>query len=246
MPAPAEAGPCRRGWHGPSSRPGCWAQRAAGVTAYRAVGPYGDGPFGAGYRRLVGPEGAALVHETRLGGQTVRTVIDERTRGMSALQIDTDGDGVFDTHAHVEASGQIRVERDIDADGNVDRWEYYDDARDLARGRMAKVGFSLPGDGVVDAWAFHDADGQVARVEVSTARDGNVDRWEHYAGGDLMRVETDRDRDGRVDAWSVYENGILRESLTDSDGDGRPDGDGEPTTANPGGRRAAGADAAGR
>lgn len=65
---------------------------------------------------------------------------------------------------------------------------------------------------MVDAWAFHGADGQVARVEVSTARDGVVDRWEHYAGGALVRVETDGDGDGRADGWSTYENGILVET----------------------------------
>ena len=220
---------------------------ASGMVAYRTVGPYGDGPFGAGYRRVAaGLEGAVLVHETRLGGQVVRTVVDERTRRMSVLQFDADADGVFDTNAHVDASGQIRVERDLDADGAPDRWEYYRDAVDFAGGRIMKVGFSLPGDGVVDAWAFHDADGQVARVEVSTARDGAVDRWEFYAGGNLVRVETDRDRDGRVDAWSVHENGILLDSFSDGDGDGLPDTDDEPATAAAGRRPAADAATAGR
>ena len=58
---------------------------------------------------------------------------------------------------------------------------------------------------------------------MSTARDGVVDRWEHYAGGVLARVETDTDADGRVDTWSTYENGILRQTVRDADGDGRPD-----------------------
>ena len=154
--------------------------------------------------------GSILVHEARYGTQTVRTVVDERTRWASELQLDADADGAIDTRAFVEEDGGIRVERDLDVDGRPDRWEYYRHADDLVGGRVLKVGFSLAGDAVVDAWAFHGADGQVARVEVSTARDGVVDRWEHDAGGALVRVETDGD--GRADGWSTYENGILVET----------------------------------
>ena len=199
----------------------------SGAIAYRMVGPYGDGPFGAGYRRLRDPGGGTtLVHEARHGAQVVRTVVDERTRRASAVLVDADADGAFEARAGVETGGGVRVERDLDGDGVPDRWDYYRDARDAARGRLARVGFSLGGDAVVDAWAFYRADGRLARVEVSTARDGVVDRWEHYAGGHLLRVETDTDGDGRVDAWSTYESGILRETVRDADGDGRPDGAG--------------------
>jgi hypothetical protein len=190
---------------------GFLAAAAAGVVAYRLVGPYGDGPFGAGYRRVPAPAGgvSVLVHEASYGSGAVRTVVDERTRRTLELQIDGDGDGAVDTRARVETDGLVRVERDLDGDGAPDRWEYYRDAQDAARGRVAKVGFSLAGDAVVDAWAFYGPEGRIARVEVSTARDGVVDRWEFYEHGALVRVGTDGDGDGRVDAWSAYEDGIL-------------------------------------
>lgn len=207
---------------------GLLAAAASGVTAYRIAGPYGDGPFGAGYRRLPDPSGrgSTLVYEQRDGARTVRAVVDERTRRMSELRVDTDGDGVFETLAHVETGGGVRVQRDLDADGASDRWDYYLDVSDLARDRIAKVGFSLAGDAVVDAWAFFGADGRIVRVDVSTTRDGVVDRWEHYAGGSLARVETDTDGDGRADTWSTYEDGILQETIRDAGGDGRAGGHG--------------------
>ena len=209
---------------------GLLAAAVSGVAAYRAVGPYGDGPFGAGFRRIPHPAGggrSTLVHDFEFGGGTVRAVIDERTRRASELRLDADGDGRPDTRAHVDGTtGAVRVERDLDADGVPERWEYYADAREAEQGRAEKVGFSLAGDAVVDAWAFHGADGRIVRIEVSTGRDGVVDRWEHYEDGVMVRAEEDADGDGRVDAWSTYVDGILTATATDADGDGRPDGDG--------------------
>ena len=201
----------------------------SGVVAYRAVGPYGDGPFGAGYRRIPHPDGGrrtTLVHDFQYRGETVRIVIDEQTGRASEWSLDADGDGFPDTWSYVApTTGGVRVERDLDADGAVERWDYYAGVREAEQGRVEKVGFSLAGDGVVDAWAFHGADGQIVRVDVSTGRDGVVDRWEHYENGLMVRTEADTDGDGRIDLWSRYESGILTATVTDADGDGRPDAD---------------------
>ena len=199
----------------------------SGVVAYHAVGPYGDGPFGAWFRRFPQLDGggrSTLVHDFEYGGETVRAVIDERTRRAVELLLDADADGVPETRAYVDGTtGVVRVERDLDADGATDRWEYYADVREAEQGRIEKVGFSLAGDAVVDAWAFYSADGQLVRFEVSTGRDGVVDRWEHYENGIMVRAKADADGDGRIDAWSTYVEGILTTTLTDADGDGRPD-----------------------
>ena len=206
---------------------GLLAAAVSGLVAYRAVGPYGDGPFGAGFRRIPHPDGggrSTLVHESELGGGTVRAVIDDRTRRALELRLDADDDGRAETRAWVDGTtGAVRVERDLDADGVPERWEYYAGGREAGQGRAEKVGFSLAGDAVADAWAFHGADGRIVRVEVSTGRDGVVDRWEHYENGVMVRAEADTDGDGRVDVWSRYEDGILAATATDADGDGRPD-----------------------
>ena len=197
----------------------------SGVSAYRAVGPYGDGPFGGGFRRIPADSAgrSILVHDSRTGTDIVRAVINEGTGRVVELRIAPGGDVARATHLYLDEGGGARVPLDDDGDGIPDRWEYYDDVRRIGSGVADRVGFSLAGDNVVDAWAFHDEQGQVSRVEVSTTRDGDVDRWEYYDGGALVRVETDTDRDGRVDSWSIYRNGVLSTTRSDTDGNGLPD-----------------------
>ena len=204
----------------------------SGVAAYRGIGPYGDGPFGAGFRRIPADSAgrSILVHDSGSGADAVRAVIDERTGRVVELRI-VSGDPGSTTHLHLDDRGGVRIPRDVDGDGIADRWDYWEDVRRIGSGVADKVGFSLAGDEIVDAWVFHDELGQVSRVEVSTARDGIVDRWEHYSGEELVRVETDTDQDGRIDSWSTYRNGILSTTRSDADGDGIPDlaeGDGAP------------------
>ena len=197
---------------------GLLAAVVAGLAAYRVVGPYGDGPFGAGYRRLpdpADPGGSILVHDFEYAGETVRVVIDERTRRAAELRL-----GGTRTRLDL-APGGLVAERDLDGDGVTDRWEYYADRREPGPARIEKVGFSLAGDAVEDAWAYYDGDGQLTRIEVSTARDGVVDRWEHYRDGALVLVETDTDGDGRGDERSVWVDGIRTDAAPDAAGAAR-------------------------
>lgn len=212
-------------WASASLVAGLLASVAAGVGTCRAVGPYGDGPFGAGFRRLPAADGpgTVLVHDARAGPDVVRAVIDAGTGRVRELRLAPGGDFAAALRLHVEEDGSVRTPRDLDGDGVPDRWEYYADVRDVESGEIEKVGFSLAGDAVVDAWAFHDEAGEIRRVEVSTGRDGVVDRWEHYRDGTLVRVESDRDGDGRVDHWSTFSDGILESTQSDADGDGLPD-----------------------
>jgi hypothetical protein len=189
----------------------------AGVVAYRIVGPYGDGPFSIGVRRVIDPETgkSLLVHETHTDKGVIRRVIDERT--LKEIHLDVDGDGRAE-RVRVKGTDIERVERDRDGDGRIDVEEYYGPDR-----RLVKAGFSLAGDGIIDAWAYRNNAGQVEKIEVSTRRDGKVNRWEHYRDGQLARVEEDTDNDGRVDRWSIYDAGILVKTVVDVDKDGQPD-----------------------
>ena len=204
---------------------GLFLSVAAGFAAYHVAGPYGDGPYGAGFRRI--PAASAgetiLVHDSRTGAYVVRAVIDDRTGRVRELRMAPGGDFTNVVRVHLDDNRRARVPHDLDGDGTADRWDYYADVRQIESGAVEKVGFSLAGDEIVDAWVFHDEQGQVSRVEVSTARDGVVDRWEHYSEGELVRVETDGDRNGRVDNWSTYQHGILSTTLSDTDGDGFAD-----------------------
>ena len=68
---------------------GIVASVAAGIATCRTVGPYGDGPFGAGFRRLPAAEagGTILVHDSRVGPDVVRAVIDEGTGRVRELRL---------------------------------------------------------------------------------------------------------------------------------------------------------------
>ena len=46
-------------------------------------------------------------------------------------------------------------------------------------------------------------------IEVSTARDERVDRWEYYENDVMVRVEEDTTGDGQADRWSTFVDGVL-------------------------------------
>lgn len=163
------------------------------------------------------------MHDSRIGPNLVRAVIEEATGRVRELRLAPQGDFTNAVRVELDEQRGARIPHDLDGDGVTDRWDYYADVRHIEAGDVERVGFSLAGDGTVDAWAFHDAQGRTVRVEVSTRRDGVVDRWEHYDDGVLSRVEADSDRDGRVDTWSTYRDGVLTTTATDADGDGSPD-----------------------
>jgi len=92
-----------------------------------------------------------------------------------------------------------RIEVDEDQDGQVDRWEFYDENR-----RLERVAFSRQQNGAIDAIAFYAKDGAVDRIEMSTRGDGRFNRIEHYRAESLVRVEEDTNGDGRADKWETY------------------------------------------
>jgi hypothetical protein len=85
------------------------------------------------------------------------------------------------------------------------------------------VGYSSGGDGIVDSWMFADAEGRLARLELSTSRDETIDRWEFYENDLLTRVEQDTTGDGIVDRWETFEEARLATAAFDENGNGRPD-----------------------
>jgi hypothetical protein len=144
---------------------------------------------------------------------------DKKTGKLTELTYDRNKNGVIDTWTDMDGAKPLRSRIDLDEDGKIDRWEYYDD-----KGGLAKVGFSRAKNGKADAWAYSGPDGSVARVEISSAADEKkIDRWEFYEHGRLIRAEEDTNGDGRVDKWETYESGVLATASMDENGDGKPD-----------------------
>jgi len=191
---------------------GLVAATASGVAAYRIVGPYGDGPLNVGLYRAQDPEsGRQFVYRDvrTADGARLRYFFDDATRRLIEVRLVRDGESADVRFRPGEGTGGQLVlgERSV-------TWD--------AKG-LVKIGFSLGGNGIIDAWEYRDAKGRLHRIEVSRRQNGVVDRWEFYEDDQLARVEEDDDRDGRVDRWQTYEAGILVRESRDRDGDGRPD-----------------------
>jgi hypothetical protein len=167
---------------------------------------------------LLGAAACGNPDADRVRKTTVPTY-DTKTGKLTELTYDRNKNGRIDTWTEMDGNRPIRSRIDLDEDGTIDRWEYYDD-----KGALTKVGFSRKQDGRVDAWAFSDAAGKVGRVEISsTADEHKIDRREFYEDGRLVRVEEDTNGDGRTDKWETYAHGDLVTVSLDENGDGVPD-----------------------
>ena len=147
----------------------------------------------------------------------VAGVYDTQSRVLIRIDHDADRDNRIDVRTYLRAGRGVRLEADVNGDGRIDRWEYYDE-----RGQLTRLGRSSVGDGRQDTWVVQDGD--VMRVDIATRRDGVVDRRETHERGVLVRAELDTNADGVPDQWQRFEQGRVRELQVDSDFQlGRPD-----------------------
>jgi hypothetical protein len=130
---------------------------------------------------------------------------------MLAREVDRDGNGQKDAFYDF-AGGSLVSERHLGDSGQVERSVFYE-ARRLARAEE-----DLDRDGTIDTWTYFQTAGDkevVARVEKDTAKRGKPDVVEIYAQqGDktmLTKREEDKNGDGKPDVVSIYENGKLKE-----------------------------------
>jgi hypothetical protein len=138
------------------------------------------------------------------------------TRVLLRIDHDDDADGRIDVRTYMRNGRPVRLEVDTNDDGVIDRWEYY-----ARSGELVRVGASSAGDGHQDRWVRTSGDERY--VEISTERDGRIDRREVYNGARLVRVECDTNRDGIPDMWEEFEGGaIARLLLDDHKRNGRP------------------------
>lgn len=143
-------------------------------------------------------------------------VYDPQSRELLRIDYDYNRDGVIDVRTYMRAGRPERLEGDADADGRIDRWEYYD-----GQGAVVRVGASSQQDGVEDTWIY--GSGRETRMEISTARDGRVDRWEYYRDEVLLRAEADTNHDSRLDTWEAYADGrLVSVALDEEKRSGRP------------------------
>lgn len=167
----------------------------SGIATYRALGIYG-GPVATGFHREWNPRAQRyeLIHETTTqGGVLIRSVFADDLRQVVKTEM---------------SGGSIASPLTFEAE---------------AAGSPQRVGFSSNNDAVIDSWSSTDPKTGERRVEMSTRRNGRIDRWERYVKGALVRVDLDTDGNGKPDRWQIYEAGILIDTFVDANEDGQAD-----------------------
>ncbi len=132
------------------------------------------------------------------------------TRVLVRLDYDFDRDGRIDVRTYMREGRPVRLEGDANGDDVIDRWEYYG-----ANGELLRIGASSEGDGREDTWVRSSNAGQ--QVDISSRRDGIVDRREVYEGERLVRVESDTNHDGLPDLWEEFDGKAVARLLVDED-----------------------------
>jgi hypothetical protein len=130
------------------------------------------------------------------------------TRQLVRLDYDYDRDGRVDVRTYMRDGKAVRLEGDTNADGRIDRWEYYG-----AAGELLRIGASTTDDGREDTWIRLVGDER--HVDISTRRDGVVDRHEVYRDDVLLRADSDTNHDGLADRWEEFAGGVLTRVLVD-------------------------------
>jgi hypothetical protein len=111
----------------------------------------------------------------------------------------------------------VRRETDLNSDGRVDVWEWFD-----ADGAVERQAVDLDFDGKPDAVLYFEK-GLLVRKELSFGFDGKPHVTAYYEKGKLVRKEKDDNGDGKVDTWEYWEGGELDRVGVDTDGDGKVD-----------------------
>lgn len=111
----------------------------------------------------------------------------------------------------------LRKEVDLNFDGKVDLWSFYN-----AAGEVIRQAYDLDFDGKVDVIAHYEK-GVVVRKEVFHTFGDEPDTFKYYEKGKLQRVERDSNRDGRIDTWEYWDGDEIDRVGQDLTGNGNVD-----------------------
>lgn len=162
------------------------------------------------------------------GPPTVLTHEDCSESGNKVEALDTNGDGKPDIRRIFNKSSGREICRivDLNHDGKVDMYEYYDDS-----GNVRRREYCYDDTGQVNAVEYFDA-GKLSRREYDTLGGHKIDTWDWFDGAPTdantgrpthpSRRERDLTGDGRPDEWWQWSGDNVTITV-DKDGDGKPD-----------------------
>ena len=137
-----------------------------------------------------------------------------------AAKTDANNDGRADITRVMEGNRELCRVLDLNFDGRVDNFLYFDEAGNLRRRES-----DFDRDGLIDEIGLYKA-GRIVQKLRETNLDGKLDTWDTYTNERLTERRRDIDADGRVDQWWTFPDPSKLECpvvATDDDGDGKPD-----------------------
>lgn len=139
------------------------------------------------------------------------------TTSSGTEKIDANGDGKPDIFIVRDGSREVCRAVDLNFDGVVDSYSYFD-----AGGQLRRRENDYDKDGQIDEIITFKG-GQIAEKDQSTALAKKLDTWDFYQAGVLMRTERDSNGDGIIDQWWEYPKPGCPLIHADMNNDGRPD-----------------------
>ena len=134
-----------------------------------------------------------------------------------AQAIDANNDGRADLTMVMDGAHEVCRAADLDFDGRVDVWTYFD-----AGGNVSRREFDYDRDGAIDEIQIF-AGGQIVEKQRASTLSHHLDTWEKYTGGRIVSAERDSNGDGRIDQWWDYKSADCPLIHSDIDGNGQPD-----------------------
>lgn len=150
----------------------------------------------------------------------VTEIFHEECLLEKASTVDVNFDQRPDTFELIQAGNVVCRALDLNFDGQIDDWAYFDET-----GAVRRRETDFDRDGKIDEVAVYQQGVLVEKRRASTTA-GRWDTWHFYLAGKMDHTERDSNGDGYVDQW--WEYGANRTSIcplihSDVDGDGRPD-----------------------
>jgi len=138
-------------------------------------------------------------------------------KASSAQAVDANGDGRADLTMVLDGGREVCRAADLDFDGRVDIWTYFDTS-----GSVRRREFDFDRDGAIDEIQLFSS-GQIVQKERASTLSHHIDTWEKYVNGKIVSAERDANGDGRVDQWWDFKSAECPVINSDIDGNGQPD-----------------------
>jgi hypothetical protein len=138
-------------------------------------------------------------------------------KSSSAQAVDANGDGRADLTMVMSGGREVCRAADLDFDGRVDVWTYFDGS-----GAVTRREFDFDRDGAIDEIQLF-AGGQITQKQRASTLSHHIDTWEKYVNGKIVSTERDANGDGRVDQWWDFKTADCPVIHSDIDGNGQPD-----------------------